>query len=68
MRLINPEMLTGSNFRFRATATQGAAYVIECSTDLSTWFPLATNSWPWYDVTNSVSGVSLRTYRMRQIP
>jgi trimeric autotransporter adhesin len=68
LRLTGPQMLAGNNFRFRATANQGAAYVIEYSTNLTGWFPLATNGWPWLDVTDSVAGVKTRTYRMRQIP
>jgi trimeric autotransporter adhesin len=68
MRLRNPQMLPGNNFRFRATANAGAAYVIEQSEDLRTWLPLATNSLPALDITNSAPGVSVRTYRMREIP
>ena len=68
MRLSNPQMLPGNAFKFHATATQGAAYVVEQSTDLRSWTALTTNSWPFLDVTNSVPGVNVRTYRMRQIP
>jgi trimeric autotransporter adhesin len=68
MRLSNPQMLPGNAFKFHATATQGAAYVVENSADLRTWTALTTNSWPFLDVTNSVPGVNVRTYRMRQIP
>ena len=68
MRLANPQMLPGNNFKFRATATEHATYVIEYSSDLAHWSPFATNSLYSVDITNSVPGVNLRTYRMREIP
>jgi hypothetical protein len=68
MRLSNPQMLTGNAFKFRATATEHAAYVIEYSSNFSTWNPLITNSLSLLDVTNSAPGVNFRTYRMREIP
>ena len=68
MRLSHPQMLPGNAFKFRATATEGAAYVIEHSADLANWTPLTTNGVSPLDVTNSVADVSIRTYRMRQIP
>ena len=68
MRLANPQMLPGNNFKFRATASEHASYVIEYSADLVHWAPLATNSLSSVEVTNSVPGVNIRTYRMREIP
>ena len=68
LRLLNPQMLPGDAFKFRATATDRVTYVIEHSADLVTWTPLLTNSLPVSDITNSTPGVDVRTYRMRQIP
>jgi len=68
MRLASLQMLPAGGFKFRATATEHAAYVVEYSSDLAHWSPLTTNSLPAVDITNSVLGVEVRTYRMRQIP
>lgn len=68
MRLTHPQRLPGGGLKFRATATEHAAYVIEYSSDLAHWSPLATNSLPAVDITNSVPGVTVRNYRMREIP
>ena len=60
-----------SNFlthQIRASATQRAAYVIAYSADLQNWTPLTTNSLSPLDITNSVPGLNLRTYRMREVP
>ena len=69
MRLTAPQMLAGNNFKFRAHATERAAYVVEYSSNLTTWTPLTSNGGPMYvDLTNAVAGTSFRSYRMRQIP
>ncbi len=68
MRLSNPQMLPGNDFKFRATATERAAYVIEHSANLVNWTPLTTNSLSLLDVNNSVPGEDIRSYRMREIP
>jgi len=68
LRLLNPQLLSGNAFKFRATATARAAYVIEHSADFVTWTPLLTNSLSGLDITNSTPGIDVRTYRMRQIP
>jgi hypothetical protein len=68
MRLSNPQMLPGNDFKFRATATERAAYVIEHSANLVNWTPLTTNSLSLLGITDSVPGVDLRSYRMREIP
>jgi hypothetical protein len=68
MRLSNPRMFPGNDFLFRATATERAAYVIEHSADLANWTPLATNSLALLEITNSVTGIAVRSYRMRGIP
>ena len=68
MRLSNPQMLPDNAFKFRATATERAAYVIEHSADLVNWTPFATNSLSPLDVIHSVPEVDLRIYRMREIP
>jgi trimeric autotransporter adhesin len=68
LRLLDPQMLPGNAFRFRATATERAAYVIEHTADFATWTPLATNSLPSLTVTNTAPGVNARNYRMREIP
>ncbi len=68
MRLSGPQMLPGNNFKFRVTTTEHPAYVLEYSSNLTAWTPLTTNSLSLLDITNSVSGVNLRTYRMREVP
>ena len=68
LRLLNPQLLPGNAFKFRATATARAAYVIEHSADFVTWTPLLTNSLSGLDITNSTPGIDVRMYRIRQIP
>jgi hypothetical protein len=68
MHLLNAQLLAGSAFRFRATATERANYVIEYSSDLTHWNPFTTNIAAQLDLTNSVPGVDIRYYRMREIP
>ena len=68
MRLSNPQFLPGTGFKFRATATERAAYVIEHSADLVNWTPFATNSLSLLDFINAVPEVDIRIYRMREIP
>jgi len=68
MRLLNVQMASGSAFKFRATATERANYVIEYSSNLITWNPVITNGAAQLDVTNSAPGGDARFYRMRQIP
>jgi hypothetical protein len=61
MRLSNPQMLTANAFKFRASATEHAAYVIEYSSSFTTWNPLLTNSGSLLNVTNAAAGVNFRT-------
>jgi hypothetical protein len=68
MRLLNPEMLAGDSFKFRATATERASYVLEHSTNLTHWTPFHTNGLSPLNVTNNAAGAPFRIYRMRQIP
>ncbi|MGA2243117.1 MAG: hypothetical protein ABSH11_13915 [Verrucomicrobiota bacterium] len=68
MRLRDAQILPGNVFKFRATATEHAAYVVEYSPNLVNWASLTTNSLSSLDVTNSMPGVNVRTYRMREIP
>lgn len=68
MRLSNPQMLAGNAFKFRATATERAAYVIEHTTNFVNWTALLTNGVSPLDVTNAAPGVNARHYRLRQIP
>jgi hypothetical protein len=68
MRLSSPQLLPGNVFKFRATATERAAYVVEHSADLVNWTPLTTDSLSRLDITNSVPGIAIRNYRMREIP
>lgn len=68
LRLLNPKMLPGNAFKFRATATERAAYVIEHTVDFANWTPLTTNSLSSLTVTNPAPGVTVRAYRMREIP
>ncbi len=68
MRASNPQMLPGNAFKFRVTATEHPTYVIEYSSNFTTWIPLLTNSLSLLNVTNSAPGINFRTYRMREIP
>ncbi len=68
LRLSNPQMLTGNNFAFRVNTTEHPAYIVEYSSDLKSWTPFTTNALGLLDLTNSVQGVNLRTYRLREIP
>ena len=68
MQLSSPQMLPGNAFKFHATATVNAAYAIEYSSDLKNWTTLTTSGAAALDVTNTVPGVPLRSYRMREIP
>jgi trimeric autotransporter adhesin len=68
MRLLNAQLLPGPAFKFRATATERANYVIEYSSDLTHWNPFTTNIAAQLDLTNSIPGADIRLYRMREIP
>jgi len=68
MRLLNAQLVSGTGFKFRVTATDRANYLVEQSGDLISWSPYTTNGVYQLDISNSVSGTSNRFYRMRQIP
>jgi hypothetical protein len=68
MRLLNAQLIPGPAFKFRATATERATYLVEYSSDLKTWNPFTTNIAAQLDLTNSIPGADTRFYRMREIP
>src|SRR5262249_45288085 len=68
LRLLDPQMIPGNGFKFRATATERAAYVVEHSANLVAWTPLLTNSLSPLEITHSSSNAEFRAYRMRETP
>ena len=69
MQLGNPLWLPNGRFQFRAGVSGGASYVLEATTNLSTWLPLLTNSTSAFDFTNPALPVwPLQFYRLRQLP
>ena len=64
LRLDSPLWLTGGRFAFRVAGYAPQGVVIQSSTDLSTWVPLATNSLAGGQLwrTNSAAGSSSRTF------
>ena len=56
--------LSNGLFRFRFTGTSGESYILQGSTDLSTWTPLLTNSITLYDFTDALAtNYDYRFYR-----
>jgi hypothetical protein len=69
LRLTSSVQLGNGQFQFRISASGGASYVLEASSDLSTWTPLLTNSSSVFDFADGAStGLPLRLYRLRQVP
>jgi hypothetical protein len=55
LKLIRHTIQTNKHFRFRITGTTGERYVIEASTNFSTWTQLHTNSAMFYDFTDTTA-------------
>jgi len=53
--LMRERMLTNGQFQFRLTGTSGQSYILQGSTNLSTWIPLLTNTATFYDFTDSTA-------------
>ena len=49
IKLTRSTWQTNQQFRFRVTGTSGQSYIIQGSTNLTTWLPLQTNSTMFYD-------------------
>jgi hypothetical protein len=63
-RLINPRWVTNGQFAFRLAGTSGERFVIESTTNLTTWTPRLTNSTPLYDfIDPSAANAPLKSYR-----
>jgi hypothetical protein len=58
-------VLTNSHFSFSVTGTPGSNYIIEASSNLSTWTPVSTNTSPFVFEDNSNSNLPQRFYRAR---
>ncbi len=64
IQLTRAAWLTNRLFRFRVNGTYGQSYVIQGSTNFSTWLPLQTNSAMFYDFSDvNSSGYPGRFYR-----
>lgn len=62
--LTRTRWLTNGQFQFRLTGTSGESYILQASTNLSSWVPLLTNSTPLYDFTDTnASNFQRRFYR-----
>jgi hypothetical protein len=71
LHLDSPRWLTGGKFAFRITGTAPQGVVVQSSTNLSSWGPVATNSLVsgqlWY-TNSSASGSPRRFYRATTPP
>jgi hypothetical protein len=64
MRLTRSLWQTNRQFRFRVTGTSGQSYIIQGSTNFSSWTSLQTNSTMFYDFSDpSSTNYSSRYYR-----
>jgi hypothetical protein len=64
LQLTRPTWLTNRQFRLRVSGTSGESYIIQGSTNLSTWTPLLTNSATLYDFTDTAAlNFPFRFYR-----
>ena len=69
LQLANPAFRPDGQFQFRASASGGANYVLEGTTNLSVWTPLLTNSLGALDFNDPASlAAPWQFYRLRQIP
>jgi hypothetical protein len=59
---------TNSQFRFRLIGTSGETYVIQASTNLSTWTPVLTNSVMFYEYTDSLAPSFPRRFYRAMLP
>ena len=53
LKLTRSRWLTNSQFQCRIAGTSGETYILQGSTNLSTWTPLMTNTVPLYDFTDT---------------
>jgi hypothetical protein len=51
--LSRPTWPGGGKFQFRYSGTSGQSYILQGSTNLSSWVPLTTNTSPIYDFTDT---------------
>lgn len=67
MRLGGLTRSTDGSFQFRVTASSSVIYVVEASTNLTTWLPMATNDTSPFKLSDSgaING-NCRFYRARQ--
>jgi len=63
-----PAYRTDGVFQFNLTGTAGSNYVIEASTNLTDWTPLATNTSPFTFADTNAVNVPLQFYRARLLP
>lgn len=66
-----PNYPAGGSFQVQFSATPGVTYVLEGSTNLTQWIPLATNtpvSTPFIWIDSGSSNYPARFYRVRQLP
>jgi trimeric autotransporter adhesin len=69
MQLANPALLPDGHFQFRISASGGASYVLEATTNFTDWTPLLTNSLGAFDFADPpLPGLPLQFYRARQVP
>ena len=60
---------SGAGFKFAVTATNVASYVIKCSTNLSVWTPVCTNTAGYYEYWDTTASASPRRfYRVQSGP
>jgi hypothetical protein len=69
LRLASSVSLGNGQFQFRISASGGASYVLEATTNLYTWTPLLTNNASAFDfVDPTAPNLPHRLYRLRQVP
>jgi hypothetical protein len=67
--LTRQTQLTNGLFQFRLTGTSGESYILQGSTNLSTWTPLLTNATTLYDFTDTAAtNYNNRFYRAVLVP
>ena len=67
-KLVSPRYLAGGLFQCEITGSPGAKYVVEGSTNLKTWVPLATNTAPFTFSEPQPGQFPARMYRARSEP
>ena len=65
---LTPAMLSAGQFAFTVSGTAGCNYVVQVSTNLSNWSPMATNVPPFTFVDPNASNFSRRFYRAVAYP